>query len=222
MARRVGREDKFTEIITHLSSLYYRKRKGFWVGVAGVAAVITAVSLILGRRGEGSPQASLDFTEALGYYSAGELQAAEQKFAEVARRYSADRLGVKASYYLGNIYYRTQRFKEAKDAFERFYARYPKESFLSPAGLMGIGNCLENLGDMEGAARRYEELFNRYKDSPLAPYALMNAGRCYRYLGDLDKAAEIYDRVIKEYPEEPVVEEAKAQRAYVRTIREKF
>jgi TolA-binding protein len=222
MARKVPKEDKFTRAITRLSGFYYREPKKFWAGVAGVVAIIVILSLILGGRSKENPQASLDFTEALGYYAAGEIQTAEEKFIKLARRYPSDPLGVKAYYYLGNLYYQTQRFEEARDAFERFYNRYRKDSFLAPAGLMGIGNCLENLGNFEGAVKRYEEISKRYKDSPLTPYALMNAGRCYRNLGDMDKAAKIYETLIEKYPEEPVVEEAKFQLAYVRAMKEKF
>jgi len=222
MKKQDQKEDKFLQIITKVSSYYYRDRKKF-LGVVGVVVVgLIALIFFVQGRSKQNPNVGLYFTEALGYYSTGEIQTAEAKFMEVARRYPSDLLGIKAWYYLGDIYFHTKRFDEAKNAFDRFYKKYRKDSFLKPVGLLGIGNSMEELGDFAGAAQRYEELYKLYPKSSYAPYALLDAGRCYKNLGDFKKSETAYKAFLDEYPAHGLKEEAKAQLAFVQTLQSKF
>lgn len=222
MKKKELKEDKFLEMVTKVSSIYYRDKKKFLTGVGIFVVAIIALIFYLQGRGKVNPNIGLSFTEALGYYSTGDVQVAEDKFLKVARRYPSDLLGIKAWYYLGNIYFNTKRFEEAKNAFERFYKKDRSDSFLKPVGLLGIANSLEELGDFSGAAKHYEELYKRYPKSPYAPYALLGAGRCYKNLGDFSDAKKAYQTFLDEYPNHGMKEEAKTQVAFIQTLENKF
>lgn len=222
MKKKEMKEDKFLQLVTRVSSIYYRDKKKFITGVAIFVIAVVALIFFLQGRGKQNPNISLAFTEALGYYSTGETQIAEDKFMDVARRYPSDLLGIKAWYYLGNIYFNTKRYEEAKPAFERFYKKYKEDSFLKPVGLLGMANAVEELGNFAEAAKYYQELHKRYPKSPYAPFALLAAGRCYKNLGDFKNAEVVYQAFVNEYPSHFMKEEAKSQLTLVQTLENKF
>lgn len=216
------KEDKFQETITKLVSLYYREKRKFYYGIAGIVAVIVILIILFQGRGRENPEVHLRFTEALGLYSTNNFDPAIERFTELSRRFSSHPLGVKAYFYLGNIFYSTERFDEARRAFETFYKKNKKDPILSPAALLGIANASEELQELLKAGQTYEEVYKRYKKSPLAVEALFGAGRCYRNLGNYKKAEEIYETILKANPTGELAEKAKVERSFVKTLQEKF
>ncbi|MFB0509225.1 MAG: tol-pal system YbgF family protein [bacterium] len=222
LTKREIREDWFTESITKLISLYYREKQKFYIGAGIVVAIIIILVLSLSGRGRENPEIQIRFTQALGVYSMENFEQAEQQFAEIARRFSSHHLGAKAHFYLANIYFKTQRFNEAKREFETFYRRVRKDPLLSPAAIFGIANCQEEVGDLKRAAENYRRVYQRFPKSPLAIDALFAAGRNFRNAGSLDKAEEIYELIIKKDPPGQFVEQAKVQLSFIRTLKNKF
>lgn len=222
ITRQEIKRDWFTETITKLIALYYREKQKFYIGAGILVAIIIILILALTGRGRENPEIQLRFTQALGVYSMQNFEQAEQQFAEIARRFSGHYLGVKSYFYLGNIYFQTQRYNEAKRSFESFYRKQRKDPLLSPAALLGLANCQEEMGELKQAATNYYKVFQQYPKSPLATDALFAAGRCYQNLGSLDKAIEIYNLILKKNPTGPFAEEAKAQLAFTQTLKNKF
>lgn len=216
------KEDKLQDYLTKIFSLYYRERQKFLMIAGGVLAALVILIFFLASKPKESPEASVRFTEALGIYSGGELGQAEERFLEITRRFPGQKLAVKAQFYLGSIYYNTQRYDEARRAFSNFYNKNKKDPVLSPSALLGIANCYEELREYKKAGETYEAVAKRYKKSPFAPPALLAAARCYKNLGNYKKAKEIYEKVIKDYPLDPAKEDAKAGLSYVTTLQEKI
>jgi len=221
--RKTVKEDELTRLITRITAFYYHNPKRFLL-IVGIVIVIIGVAVFQIQSARKSiPELDLGFTQALGYYTTGKLSQAEQQFFYLARKYRSKRLGIKSWYYLGNIYFQTRRFNEAKKAFELFYKKWDKSSILAPASLMGIANSLEEMGNLQQAIRYYKEVYEKYKESPWAPLSLLGAGRCYKTLGDLYKAEEVYKKIVKEYSENNfALTQAKAELAAIKTIREEF
>jgi TolA-binding protein len=223
VTKRDLKEDKFQQFTERTVAAYYRDRQKFWIG-AGVAIVVIvgAILLIQNRGGGASNQAEIKFTEALGVYSTGNMEQSEQAFKDIANRYGRDFLGVKARYYLGNVYYSTNRYNEAKQEYVKFLGRVKKDPLLSPAAQLGIANCEEQLGNNLKAAEAYELVYRKHPKAPLAFVAMMDAGRCYRSAGALDKAAAVYNQLLKDKPQGEKVDEVKMQLAAVEASRKKF
>jgi TolA-binding protein len=215
------KEDKLQDYVTKFFSLYYRNRQKFLTIVGGFVAVIAILIFFLTSKPKESPEVSVRFTEALGFYSTGNLGEAEERFLEIVRRFPHQKLGIKAQFYLGNIYFQTQRYDEARRAFTNYYSKNKKDPLLSPSSLLGIGNCYEEVKEYKKAAENYEQVAREYKKSPFAPLALLSAARCYKNLGDYKKAKEIYEKVIKDYPTNPAKEDAQSGLYYVTTLLEK-
>ena len=222
LTKREIKQDWFTENITKLISLYYREKQKFYIGAGVLVAVIVILVLALSGRGRENPEIQLRFTQALGVYSMQNFAQAEQQFAEISRRFSGHHLGVKSNFYLGNLYFQTQRYNEAKQAFENFYRKAKKDPLLSPAALLGIANSQEELGDLQRAAENYLKVYQRYPKSSLAFDALLAAGRCFRNIGSLDKAEEMYNIILKKNPTGQFTEEAKTQLSFIQTLKNKF
>ncbi len=222
LTKREIKQDWFTENITKLISFYYREKQKFYIGAGALIVLIIILVLALSGRSQENPEIQLRFTQALGVYSMQNYSQAEQQFAEIARRFSGHHLGTKSYFYLGNIYFNTQRYNEAKQAFENFYRKVKKDPLLSPAALLGIANCQEELLDLNRAAENYLNVYQRYPKSSIAYDALLAAGRCFRNIGSLDEAEEIYNLVLKKNPTGQYAEEAKTQLSFVKTLKNKF
>ncbi|MEO0102965.1 MAG: tetratricopeptide repeat protein [candidate division WOR-3 bacterium] len=215
------KEDKLQDYVAKFFSLYYRDRQKFLIIVGGFVAVIVVLIFFLSSKPKENPEVSVRFTEALGFYSTGNLGEAEGRFLEITRRFPNQKLGVKAQFYLANIYFQTQKYDEARQAFTQFYNKNKKDPLLSPSSLLGIANCYEEVKEYKKAGETYEKVAQEYKKSPFAPHALLAAARCYKNLGNYKKAKEVYEKFLKDYPNDIAKDDAKAGLSYVNTLLEK-
>jgi len=217
------KEDRFQKFIEKSLEFYYHDRQRVWIGAAALVAVIVIAILLLQNRHTGvNSQAEIAFTQAIGVYSTNNLQQAEPAFKDVASRFGRDFVGAKAHFYLGDIYYNTNRVPEAKQEFATFLGRVKNDPLLSPAAQLGIGNCDEQAGDNMAAAKAYEAVQRRWPKSPLALDAMMAAGRAYRNANAYDKAEAVYQQLLKGKPEGEKGEDVKVELARVQTLQKKF
>jgi TolA-binding protein len=217
------KEDRFQVLVERAMAYYYRNKQKVWIGAAAVVAVIIIAILLLQNRSTGvNSQAEIAFTQALGVYSTGNLEQSEPAFKEVASRFGRDYVGAKAHFYLGDVYFSSNKIAEAKKEFATFLGRVKNDPLLSPAAQMGIGNCDEQAGDNLAAAKAYEAVRRRWPKSPMAYDAMMAAGRAYRNANALDKAEAVYQELLKSKPEGEKGEEVKVELARVQVLQKKF
>jgi TolA-binding protein len=223
VSKRDLKEDRFQKFVEQAMKFYYRDRQKVWIGAAAAVAVIVIAILLLQNRSSGTnPQAEIAFTRSVGVYSSGNFAQAETAFQDVAARFGSSYLGAKAHFYLGNVYYNTNRLPEAKKEFGLFLSRVKNDPLLSPAAQLGIGNCEEQAGDNAAAATSYEAVARRWPKSPLAIDAKMAAGRAYRNAGDLAKAEAVYKELLKDLPQGEQRGDADAELGRVKALQNKF
>jgi TolA-binding protein len=223
VSKRDLKEDRFQKFVEQAMEFYYRDRQKVWIGAAAIVAVIVIAILLLQNRSPGgNSQAEIAFTRSIGIYSTGNFAQAETAFDDVVARFGGGFLGAKAHFYLGNIYYNTNRPADAKKEFAIFLSRVSNDPLLSPAAQLGIGNCEEQEGDNAAAAKSYESVWRRWPKSPLAYDAMMAAGRAYRDANDLTKAAAVYEELLKTKPEGQKGEDVKVELARVQALQNKF
>ena len=223
VSKRDLKEDQFQKFVEKSLEFYYHDRQRVWIGAAAAVAVIVIAILLLQNRSSGvNSQAEIAFTQAIGIYSTNDLKQAEPAFQDVVNRFGRDFVGAKAHFYLGNIYYNTNRAPEAKQEFATFLGRVKNDPLLSPAAQLGIGNCEEQAGDNLAAAKSYEAVQHRWPKSPLAYDAMMAAGRAYRNANAFDKAEAVYQQLLKGKPEGEKGEDVKVELARVQTLQKKF
>ncbi|UCG41743.1 MAG: tetratricopeptide repeat protein [candidate division WOR-3 bacterium] len=217
------KEDKFQRATEKVAEAYYRDKQRFWV-IGGIVLVVVvgAVLLIQNRGGGPSSEAQLRFTEALGILTQGDPEQAVQAFQNVASAFGKDPAGIKARYYLGHIYYNSQRFEEAGREFSAFLKRDGKNPILAPAAQLGLGDVADATGNPLKAADEYKKVRQKYPESPLVFEAMMAAGRAYANAGEYDKAEVLYQELLEEEPGGEKAEKLKVQLSYVRTLRSKL
>ncbi|MFO7675317.1 MAG: tetratricopeptide repeat protein [bacterium] len=225
--QRVSKEDlkpdRFQQATEKVAEFYYRDRQKFFIILGAALVVIVGLILVLqSRRPGANPEAQLRFTEALGIYSQGQVQESEDAFRDVATRFGRDAVGVRARYYLGQIYFQTGRYEEARREFGAFLKGNPKDPILGPGALIGVADCLQETGKPLKAAETYEQAWRRYPQSPLAEEAAMAAGRNYADAGALDRAEKLYRALLDKEPTGEKAEVLKMQLSHVRTLKEKF
>lgn len=211
------KEDILQNIFTKIVSYYYQNKRNFFIIVGSIITVIVIIIVSLSGKPKTHPEAQIRFTQALGLYSIGNLSQAEAQFLELTRLFGNTPLGIKAYFYLGRIYYETQRFVEAQRAFEKFYAKNKNNPVLSPGALMGIANCYEEMNEFKKAAATYEEVYKKYPKSSFAAKALQSAGRCYIQMGNYKKAIEILELALKKYPDYKENSDTKALLFYAKS-----
>ncbi len=222
VSKRDLKEDKFQLFVEKVTAAYYRDKQKFWV-IGGVVVLLIVGGIVLLQGGKGGEsEAQLRFTEALGMYSQNMIDQAEDAFKAVASRFGKDYVGVKAHYYLGQIYFQTRRFEEAKREFGLFLSKSKNNPVLDPAAARALADCDAELGNMLKAARQYENVYRRYPKWPMAFDAALAAGRAYAEAGALDQAEALYKELLKKEPTGEKAEEVKVQLSFVRTLREKF
>ena len=74
-----------------------------------------------------------------------------------------------------------RRFADAARGFDRIVELDPEGGFAKEAWLRG-GTAHDELGDLDGAAARYQEVERRYPEDPMAQEALVRAIRVLTYL----------------------------------------
>ncbi|MCK4353189.1 tetratricopeptide repeat protein [candidate division WOR-3 bacterium] len=144
-------------------------------------------------------KAKNEFSQALTAYRAARIEEAITRFEDLTRLYPKTKPGIKSIYWLANIYYFQGRYKEAREAYQRYLKKEKDEITLSGA-LLGIGDTYVQEEDYFSASQQYEEFVNSYPKSPLAPKALFKTIQCYQMLNQPDRIKSASQTLIKNYP----------------------
>jgi tetratricopeptide (TPR) repeat protein len=88
-----------------------------------------------------------------------------------------------------------RRFADAARGFDRIVELDPDGAFAKEAWLNG-GAAHDALGDLHGAAARYEEVARRYPGDPMAREALVRAVRVLTYLEEWPAAGQAADALL--------------------------
>jgi TolA-binding protein len=105
---------------------------------------------------------------------------------------------------------RAERTMEAKAIFELYEANFP-EDLRAPQALVEIGKLLEKAGDLDGAIKHYQMVYERHEGSPLAATATFRIAELFVIQQNCDRAKAIFDFVQKQFKSSPEAAEAKAR-----------
>lgn len=100
-------------------------------------------------------------------------------------------------YLRGMNLYKESKYKEAREEFKKFLARYPN-SALAPEVHFRMA---EATGDFWEATREYRNLTLRYPESPFASQAQFRIGQYYYLKGDYEQSLKDYQKLLEIYPQ---------------------
>lgn len=100
-------------------------------------------------------------------------------------------------YVRGMNLYKEGKYKEAREEFKNFLARYPN-STLAPEVHFKMAESIEDFWE---ATREYRNLTLKYPDSPFAPQAQFRIGQYYYLKGNYEQSLKDYQKLLEVYPQ---------------------
>lgn len=120
--------------------------------------------------------------------------------------FGSTKSGNLASYYAGICYLKlaqtdttidaNEYYENAIDMLEDFSSDDP---LVMPTALSAIGDALDQLGETEKAAKKFEEAAHFSDNKFTSPLYLLKAGIFYSELGDHDKALNLFEEIKTNY-----------------------
>jgi len=129
-----------------------------FVALVILIVVVAGVVWIGNSRRQSRERARGLFGEALTYYMAGQVPAAEQRFLQVAESAPGTREGTQALYFAAKCALLEQRNLEAIEAFDRYLDADSGRGFFRDAAVAGKATALENERRFAEAGALYLEL----------------------------------------------------------------
>jgi TolA-binding protein len=207
------KRDRFIEIV-YTAVNYVRDHVG--VAIGGVIALIAIIALGVKIGGSstgvqgGNSEAEKALAAAAGEYSLGRSDEGLAALQAVRTEHRGSRAAREATYLLGNAFYESGDYAQAKTMFEDFLKKPLYDDLLADGARFAIAACSEELGDLAGAAEGYGAIWNAPKSQPaMRIQAGLAAARCARFQGDKDRAIQIYDTIIEKYPVAPEAAQAR-------------
>lgn len=104
---------------------------------------------------------------ALSDFNAGRYDLAAGEFGDVVKDYPYDKMSGHAQFYVGESYYREQKYKKAIQAYEQVLSQYPG-SGKAPAARLHKAYAELALGERSAGIRDLKDLIGRFPQSPEA------------------------------------------------------
>jgi tol-pal system protein YbgF len=114
--------------------------------------------------------AELSYTTALGDYNSKKDDIAIEELERFATCFPQSANAPNAEYYVGQIYYRAQDYKNAAQAFDRVLEKFPKNPKTPDAQYMKACSLLNN-HEKTAAGQEFKSFIATYPDSPKVPEA---------------------------------------------------
>lgn len=215
MSKRLSKEDlhedevltTFYRIIGYVEANYPKILAGI-----GVLAVAVLIGISLKNNADKKQQAAVD---SLGRIQIsmmqGQMGASLIDAEQLAREHAGTQIAAQALLMLGNAYFGTGRYEEARSTFQNYLDEYGSDGPDGYGAWVSVGACIEQLGNEIGAAQHYAQFADAHNGSPFSPLALLEAARIYRGVDDRDQAIIHLSRIKADYPEATMAREAEAQ-----------
>lgn len=143
---------------------------------------------------------------------AGEQKQPEENGEKASDAKKSEEGSPAASYESAYGSFKGKKYREAREKFTTFIARYPKDSLVGNAHFW-IGEAYFAEKDYENAILSYETLIKSYPRNEKIPSALYKQGLAFMELGDKKTARVIFDKIIEKYPESREAPMAKNKKA---------
>lgn len=110
--------------------------------------------------------------------------------------------------------FREKNYKEAREKFNAFIKKFPKDSLVGNAHFW-IGEAYYAERDYENAILAYETLIKNYPRNEKIPGALLKQGLSFVEIGDKQTAKVVFEKLIEKYPDSKEAGLAKKKKAEI-------
>lgn len=199
ISKRELKEDKFVTLTIQVKE--YLEKNGKMLMYAGLAVVVIIFLVSFFIRSK--KQANVTANELLGKasfsFSQGNESGGETQLKELIQNYDGVTAAGQGCYLLAKYYWQKDDFTNAKIYFKQYLDDYAEDPLLSSGAHAGFADCLYQEGNLEEAARHYENAARVDKNLPMAPSYLFSAAKCFIELNDLAKAKGLAAEIIENY-----------------------
>ncbi len=108
-----------------------------------------------------------------------------------------DRLPALSYVAIGNAMLRTDRFNEARDAFEKTIAAPAADARIAPLAQLGLGQAQLALNQLDKAEAAFQQMLQADPQSPVRPEAELGLAKVLEAKGRVDEAVPIYNKVLE-------------------------
>ncbi len=199
ITKREIKEDKFTTFVFQAKD-YVSERWAYFVGAAAVIVIIiVGISLIKSQSATRAGEAAEIYNRALGEYRSANYQLAIVDFKTIMDDYGSTTYGPMAAFNLGNAYFSSKNYAEAKTAFENYLKDYKGDKYFVTSAMAGIAASLAGTGEYKQAADEYRQTAEKYPDLGLAGEYYLHALENYIKADEMESAKVILAKLTNEY-----------------------
>ncbi|RMF65549.1 MAG: tetratricopeptide repeat protein [Calditrichaeota bacterium] len=198
LTKRQIKQDKFVTYYFKAQDYIVRNTRTILSGAAAIVVLLVAIFIYSSKQAEKEKEAVVQLTKARIEYFAGKYDAAIPLLNNVVESYGGTRSAKEGLFYLANAYFFTQKYDEARQAFEKFLDE-SDDDILNASAMAGIAACLEETGKYLEAAKAYEQAARKYSEGFQAPQNLLNAARCYVHVGEKESARQLLNEIVEDY-----------------------
>ncbi len=197
------KHDEFKETIENIVIFYeHHKKTVLWV-VGGVAVLLILFFTYSNNKQIKTSKSKEIYNIGVMLYNNGNFSQAREKFNTVVDNYLGTVFSGRSTFMLANISYKEGNLEDALDKFQAFVNGKYDELF-TPSAYQGIGQCYEQMRDMEGAIENYNIAVEKFQSNSLKSECMMSLARLYFATQKLEEAENIYKEIL-EISEDPSI-----------------
>lgn len=142
--------------------------------ISGGASAVPGSAGLGGNSPNPAPPAPISadtlYQNALRDFNSGNYDLSRQEFSDYLKSFPTNDLAGNAQFYLGEIFYAQNNFRDAVTEYDKVLYTYPK-SYKTAAALMKKGQAEISLGQKATGSRDLREVIRRFPNSPEAKQA---------------------------------------------------
>jgi|GEM_PF-1825656 len=123
----------------------------------------------------------------------------EKVYLDIIKKYKGTKGSKFVQLYLGNIYFKMEKYNKAIDQYKELLKEVKKNANLYDLAIMGLGYSYEALGDYKKSINFFKKIVED-ENNPNKVHAHIAIGRCYEGLKDYKEAIKSYISINKEFP----------------------
>jgi TolA-binding protein len=197
------KHDEFKETIENIIIFYEHHRNTVLWALGGIAVILVLFLTYRNNKRTKESKSKEIYNIGVMLYNNGNFDQATEKFSTVVDNYLGTVFSNRSTFMLANINYKNGNMEEALRQFQAFVNGKDDELF-TPSAYQGIGQCYEQMGDMEGAIGNYKIAVGKFKSNSLKSECMMSLARLYSATQRLQEAKDVYKDIL-EISKDPLI-----------------
>jgi len=225
--RKLMKRNELKEMLSGFAAFLKKNSENLVIAVVVLLVIVVVIPIFLNNRNGQEQKAQALLAQANYYYTLPVTPPGESgvkyfsnegekydrvinAYSEILKNYKGTKAAAESYLGIGNSYYNQGKYKEAKEYYNSFASKYPKDMLLAKA-ISGRAYCNYQLGNFREAIADWQDVTTVYTHSDVYFDSKMHMGIAYEKLKEKNKAKSIYEEIEKEGSDSDWGREAKAR-----------